>query len=961
MEPGAGARAVPNVLDLNLWLSFSLASAEEDERRLALDEIGFQGLGDVFTEDLERLAASDPAEACRNFAARLLAGVQKARTDRTVEKIELTPERTKALLEVGEDTLQRVVQLSLRKAPSREILEDWRSHLLGEESPDVIQVGLTLLAKFGGPADASLALPFAAHPAVPVVKAAIDLLHAHNLEQFRDRIVQFLTADDLEIRLHAIRKLRSLDPHEAQKYLRSLLAARNPFIRQRALRELLLLPFAETEGLYLATLSVEPLPLLLVLAGSAVAMNPAPDLPQKLYDIFFVARDVKASIIQLIINQVLAAIKASGILKEPIGTYLESLKSSLQKRRLWITCQMALKDLDHPEAEVRLAALGKLRQGMAFPKIRDAVEARDSVETVEEVREALALALGREKDSFTPAGLRQKVQDGSFYSLDPKVQKKFVGTIVDEDSFGEVRNTLAILLVAALDRSVLLQLFDRIATHGRGMDLKPLYPYLKHADPAILAAAVRATGKIDLDAIAYEIPNLLRHDDFRVKMAALELYLVSDKPSALQYLVGMLKAQAVKVRKNGLSLLATVDYPSAEPILVEYFPVEKTLEAQLQAGLILAANPTWPGIQLLYAACHDSKGEPKYDFRDLWESALEGAIPMLAPDAATLVATCRENLEKAKEQAVPEAQPAYSFRKVTAATDKNLYAEKDQLVGPQGPDLTVPELKESLDQAAGLFERYRMQLAAALVLLIPVVLYWMAGEGFVDPGGPAGPGRVTHESAASRMEETSKGNAPALVMGQRGNPSSFLSGRSYASNMKAMDIERQTVSEELHRKSEEALKETLQQMGQDANYKGYAEFYLNENCKAGLEAMDKGNYPEAKEYLLKALADPSISEEARVLISQSLMGVGFEVGDKAAIEKAMDALLATIPESELPKEYNRMKMKEAFAGMERIKEVTPEQFTQIMQKIAQEHPGRVTPGMRQKMIEGFTNMQNRFK
>ncbi len=957
--PPATVSAPPGTLDLNAWLAFSLASPEEAERRLALDEIGFQGLADAFADDLRRLAATDPAEACRTFAARLLERARQPAAVRPVEKIELTPERTRALLEVGEDTLQQVVLRSLRKAPAQEILDTWRAHLPGEENPEVIGVGLTLLARHGKPEDADLAMLFSSHPSVPVVKAAIDLFHGQNPGQFKEGIVRFLVSDDLEIRLHTIRKLRTFDPREAQTYLRSLLAARNPFIRQRALRELLLVPFAESEALYLAYLAAEPLPLLLVLAGSAVAMNPAPDLPQKLYDVFFSARDLRARILQLVINQLLASIKASGILDVPIETYLETLKATLQKRKLWITARMALADLDHADPEVRIAAIGKLSQARQFPKVQDALEQRDAVETVEEVREALAQALGREKESFTIAGFRAKIKDGSFYGLDPKVQKKFVGTITDEDTFRDARDIIGIAVVADLDRGVLLQLLDRIAAHGRQWDPKCLFRFLKSEDPGILAGALRAIGRLDLDSIAYEIPNLLRHDDFRVKMAALELYLVSDKTSALQYLIGMLKAPSVKIRKNGLSLLATVDYPSAERILLDYFPVEKNLEAKLQAGFILAANPTLEGIQVLYAGCHDDQGVVHPAFQDLWEGALEAAVPLLAPDAATLLAGCQTR-RTAEQTAAAAEQPTYAFKKVTASTNKNLFAEQDsQPAEGLGAELRVPEPQEAFDKAAGVVERYRMPLAAAAVALLAGGLWWLAGDRLLGPGSGSG-SAVVHESRANRMEEGSR-DVPAMVAGRRGGPTSYVSGRGYAQVMKAMDTERQSISEEFHRKNKQALREVLMQMLDDPNYKGYGEFYLNENCAKGMEALDQGDLPEARTSLRKALEDPSISEEARVIVCQGLMQIGFELGDKESLQKALETFLATIPEGELPKGYDKMSVKEAFAGLDRLHEVTPEQYKVILQTLAQKHPGKVPPAMQEQMLEGFKQMQNRFK
>jgi len=951
---------LPLTLELSPWLSLALASPHRIERILALEEIGFQGLSGEFAAEIERLAREDESAECRNSAGKLLATLKKPRIDRKIEKVELTPERTKSLLEFGEETLQRIVLLSLRKAPTPEVLDTWRSHLLSEENGEVISVGLTLLSKFGSAADAALALAFTHHTSAGVVKSAIDLLHARNLDLFKERIVVFLTSDDLEIRLHAIRKLRTFDPSEAQTYIRSMLAARDPLIRQRGLRELLLVPFEESEVLYLAYLSAEPAHLLLVLAGSAVAMNPSPELPLKLYDIFSAARDTRAHILQLVIRQLLTAIRESGILHEPIESYLEKLKVTLQKRKLWTACQIALNDLAHEDADVRLDSIRRLQHGLELSNVREALERRIDKETSEEARELLLQILGRSKEVFTAESLRQKVRDGSFHDLDPKTQKRHLAAISNSDSFRELRETIGILLFAKLDRSVLLNLFDRIGTHGRNWDPKPLFPHLKHEDPGVAAAALRTIGKFDPDCIAYEIPNYLRHDDVRIKTAALELYLLSDKSSALQYLAGMLKSPSVKVRKNGLSLLAAVDFPSAQGLLREYIPTERDTDARIQAGFILAANPTREGFKLLAMCCHDADGILLPAFQDLWDSAIVGAIPLLAPDISALMEGLAKQ-PKAELTAGQDKQPPYSFKNVTNITKKNLYGEKDQFSGQNAPsELAEARAKEALDKAAGFLEQHRLGLSAAALLLVTGGLWWFAGDRIRLPGSTGIGPSVVHESPSARMEE-SGGNAPAMVAGMRGKPGQFLSGHSYAGSMKAMQAERLSISVEFARKSDDALKDTLRQMADDPNYKGYAEFYLNENCKLGLECIEKGNYPEARDYLLKALDDPSITEEARVLVCQSLMGIGYEVGDKATLAKAMDRFLAMIPEKELPREYSRQAVKEAFAGLDRMREITPEQFSQIMQKIAKDNPGKVPPEMQTKMLEGFKQMQNRFK
>ncbi|MBP7633994.1 hypothetical protein KBA41_07465 [Candidatus Ozemobacteraceae bacterium] len=715
------APALPEILDPGAWISLALSSEHPMERLLALDEIAFQGLETDFSDDIERIAADETSEECSYRAKQLLAALNKKRFDHKIEKVELTPERTKALLEVGEDTLRRTVQLSLRKPPAPEILDTWRAHVLSEDNSEVLAIGLTLLAKFGTQQDAGLASAFADHPSPTVIKATIDLLHTQDLDRFKERAAGFLASDDIEIRLHTIRKLRSFDPAEAQTYLRSMLSARDPLIRQRGLRELLLIPFSESEALYLAYLAAEPVPLLLSLAGSAVAMNPSPDLPLKLYDIFAGLHGTRAHILQLVIKQLIAAIKASGILEESIDQYLEKLKEALRKRKLQTTCRIALNDLTHEDPETRFAAVRVLVQGLDMPSVREALEQLHMRETVEEIRELLQQVLGKTQDEYSVEALRRIVRDGSFYDLDPKSQRRHLSAIRDQDSFIELRETVGTLLLAKLDRSVLLHLFDRIFTHGVRWDPKPMFTHLKHEDPGVVAAALRTIGRFDLPCIAYEIPNFLRQDDVRIKTAALELYIISDRTSAFQYLTSMLKSPQAKARKNSLSLLATIDFASVQTLLLEYLPTEKNAELRTQAAFILATNPTREGFAILYNCTHDVNGVILPGSQDLWDAVIAGAIPLLAPDIATLMAVVARKPAAATSK-VPEAPPAYTFKKVTASSTKNLYGEKDQMPG----STVSPQFMEVQARETGFAGHSFTILAAAAVVLAIAGLWWFA-------------------------------------------------------------------------------------------------------------------------------------------------------------------------------------------------------------------------------------------
>ncbi|MBF0408539.1 MAG: HEAT repeat domain-containing protein [Candidatus Riflebacteria bacterium] len=937
-EKPSESRIVPGSLDLNVWLAFSLASSNEIERRLALDEIDYQGLAKFFVDDLNRRSRTDTSKICRDLSDKLLQDIKGSPSDQLVESIELTPERVNALFRLNRETRQKVIQASLRKPPKPEVLDNWRSYLNQENDPEVIRIGLSLLARFGCHSDTSLAVPFINHTSALLVKTVIDLIHAHNRTMFKNCVAQFLSSDDLDIRIHAIRKLRSFEPESVKQYLRSLLLHPDPFTRQRALRELLLLPASESESLYLACLAVEPLPILLVFAGAAMAVNPSPDLPQKLFDVFSAARGMRSHVLHLILLKILNAFKASGIIQETIQSYLGTLKATQQKRNLWVTTKMALIDLDNSETDIRLAAIRKLKQSVFSPKVRKALEQRRSIETVQQILDTLDQALGGELESYSIEGLRSRIKDGTFYSLDARLQNNFLDTINDENSFLEIRPVLTHLFAATLEKSVLVRFFECIATHGQGLNPKPLFRYLKSSDSDIQAASLRAIAKLDFDSISYEIPSLMRHSDNRVQIAALELYMQTDKISALSYLETMLKAPQGKVRKNALSLLLNVEPSWVKDILHDFFPAEKNLEIKLKAGYILASNPNLENLQLLYSGTHDEKGVINESFKELWDSILENSIPLLAPDEASLKASCQERIK----QAASAGEAAYSFEKVSGLSRKNIYGKKD------------------IVQSENSFFYSNLPYVLVILVTMGLGMFLMRNGGGSSQGISGHLPVVVHENLSSRMSE-GKRDMPSLVTGQRGSNASFLSGKSYSSIMKSMHQERQAISEEFHRKNQEEFKKVIQQMSEDPEYIGCAEFYLDKNCSGGLAALEQGKLHEARDFLLKALDDPAVSEEAKIMVCQSLMAIGFQIGDKDCLQKALEAFLATIPENELPKGYDKASIKNVFEGLNRIKDMSPDQFMQQINAFAPKFPKQMTPETIKTVVDGYQSMQERFK
>jgi HEAT repeat protein len=967
MTSPTDSRQVPGRLELAEWLHYGLHSPDPVDRRLALSEVVFQGQQQAFVTLLGRLAETDPEAEIRTEARRLLqpsSASPKGRVD--LGKLEIAPDVVRGLLEGGEESLQRVVQHAVRRAPSPATLDQWRSHLLLEESLAVVEIGLTLLAKFGTPDDANLATTFAGSSSPAVVRAAMDLLHAQRLDRFKEEAARFLTADDLDTRLQAIRRLRTVDPAEARNFLAALLGSPDPFVRQKAQREMFLFPFREAESLYWNRLGRESRPLLLVLTGSALAMNPEPDLPLKVYDLLVPTRGLRAQILKQILQQTVAVIQASGILQVPYDEYLATLKERLEKRKIWINCQIALKDLEAPDLETRLAAIQVLRLGVGFPKVREALQRRESLEPDEELREHLAAALGKEKEEISPAGLRAKVADETFFDLPPKAQRLYLNTIARQQAFDEVQGVLPTLFSYPLERSTLLNLLTMVARFGSTLDARPLLPLLQAEDPAVLAAAIKAVGRLDLDRIATDIPRLLQHDEIRVKSAALEVYLQTDKESALGYVRGMLKTPQTAARRNGLMLLAIIDYPSAEPLLLEFFARERSSELRQQAASIIAGNATPDGMHVLFEATFSDAGTPRPDLIDLWDSACQAAIPHIGPDRAAIEQACAERRRHARETA-NAPPPAYALKKVAATDRQQWYTQPrtdDQGDGTDEDGLSLP-LGSGWHRAShALHKAWREDkrlLIWGLVIFLPFPLtLW-----FLTRGSPGSFIAEMTERPAFRLPISQTGSPgadtamPSPVANWGGGTGNFLSGFSYGAALKAQDKERQAVADDFAVKNRDTFRNELLAMSQHPEFRAYAEFYLNDHCRQGLEAISAGNLDEAKVYLTKAMLDTAVNPEARLMVCQALLGVAFETGDKLVLAKTMEVMVSLIPEGDLPQGYDKASLAQKFSDLDKMKDISPQQLQSVFQQIAVQHP-QVTPQMQQHMTDGFLDMQRRF-
>ncbi|HNV69007.1 MAG TPA: HEAT repeat domain-containing protein [Candidatus Ozemobacteraceae bacterium] len=858
----ASGLAFPKTLDLDEWLIFSLDKGDEGNRLLVLEELRVRTLSDEFAARLQTVSAKDPAPACRRAAVEILAARQAAEKGRKLAvQAQLTPDMYQALAEQADPAFREALLRSIRKAPSPEILDMWRAQLLGAPSPEVTEVALTLLARFGRPEDAGCAAVYLASDNPEHVKAAIDLLHAHNIDSFKEQIALPLASSHMGIKMHAIRRLRSVDAAEAMIYLRMLLSDSDPLIRQKALRELLLVPFHEAETAYLQFLSTETRPTLLVAAGLAVAFNPDPELPLKIYDIFLVSRGAKQQILQLVLNELVDSIRQAGILKESPQEYVARLKERLQKRRQVLLIQHTIKELANPDASMRQAAVQRLRPYAGDPVVSEALRRRLPEEPDEDIK-AILVACTAQAEQQAVQHLVVAVTSGDFYDLPLPQQRSLVNSVHDQAGYATARASLKVLLLGNLHRSVLLETVVRIGSFGQAGDVTVLLPLLQHAEPGVVAAAVKACGQLDVDALLPTLNKLLQHDDPRVKAAALEVFVLADKEGAVQYLSSMVRATSPTTRRQALTLMPLLDYPSAEPILTYLFLSEPVEEIKLQAGYMLAANPTRDGIKTLYRGTHADQGKIKRGWQELWDAGIATAEQTLGLKREEIEAQCVTQLD-AEKKAQEAPAPKYAFQKVVGT--KAGVGMPASLLGVE-PELTTEQKIEKLKSQ--LWEM-RMQVLIALVILSPLAWFFVFGTS----GTPG----VKTDLLDRKPRRTYSGSGPAApmqqmtVQGLQSNVDQVLGGDSYAGFMQSVDDELEEIDRQIEKSRRERIEKILEDRQATFWQRMAAAAALDERLQQAEQALTENRLSDAEDIFLKILADPEARPYVKAWAYQGLM------------------------------------------------------------------------------------------
>ena len=981
MNTQSFTQELPQNLELNDWLKFSLTSNSEIDRQIALEEMVASGVNQDFLPILANISEKDPSQSCR-LQAKWLININEAKTSlkSTIKKLDVTPDYI-FLLEQKEDFSKiNLISQMLRKAPSPETIKLWRDTLNKTKDIYLIRVGLDFLGKFGEQSDSVYAINNLQNNDYQIVCSALSLLFQQDKELFRKYIKVGLGSKKASIILHSVHLLKSIDENEAIKYLSVLILNANPLVRQKALRELMLIKFEKVEALFWQYIGREDQPFLLVKEGLLATFNPAQHFPFKLYDIMVSAVGIKKHILQLILQQTIKTTNISGILKnKDINTYLNEIKSYIAKKKIEQTLRVNLLNLKATEVGIRADAVEKLSKYVSNNQIRtilknhlktendqgiinylvsvfeddlddelsniikeklsssvketktedkkeessevafilpnidsicsdidsknelyDSKQQKDILEASEGLikkEESVKEDKVKEKEKEKVEQKKEKVEQkkekqkstisfpeiNEFLKLSTKEQKAIIKTIACIEDYSACKKTLLEAINWNVKKSVLLEIIILVGKFGNKEDAKTIYSLTKSDDYSIVAQAIKSVSAIDIDTILPELNMFLAHEDPRIKSAAFEVYVLADKPAAIQYVGTMLKNTSGSIRRLGLALIPQLDYPSAEPLLWWLLDHETNPVLKNQVGYMIAANPTPEGVYKIFEFTHDKTGEVKEGSEDIWNVAYLSAN--------SLIGIAKEDLEK-------ECWDRHLSEQTEESKEKSDYKFKS-IVGDKDEIDAEMELSSIYGKNADDFEKIILHLREFKYYYLAIIILFVVFAFFMSDNDPNKIHRKNKKVVASEVnyipnqgtDRKTQVGSDEWQDGIRSGARDIVRSSAYATLMQDASKEREKFREEADKKEKEYLEKLANDPTADKEDRDWAAAKLNENYSLGVRAYDSENYTDAEMYLERAVNDPNLNTYGKIDAIQKLIDISDMKGDKSSWLRWLDRLL----------------------------------------------------------------------
>ena len=196
---------IPQSLEINDWLEYSLTSTNEIIRQIALEEMITNGYDSSFNPLLTSISLNDPSQNCRSQAQWLMKLSEAKKSLKSViRKLDITPDFILLQIQKGDYPKLSLIGQMIKKSPPEPTLELWRNTLTNSTEPYIIQIGLDILSKFGNQKDTSYALKHIQNQNSQIVCSALSLLAQQDKELFKKNIKFGLSSKNANIILHSV-------------------------------------------------------------------------------------------------------------------------------------------------------------------------------------------------------------------------------------------------------------------------------------------------------------------------------------------------------------------------------------------------------------------------------------------------------------------------------------------------------------------------------------------------------------------------------------------------------------------------------------------------------------------------------------------------------------------------------------------------------------------------------------
>jgi HEAT repeat protein len=572
-----------------------------------------------------------------------------------------------------------------------------------------------IIGEYGSATDSPHIEAYCRHENPRVLLAAVEALERLNPDDVRSFIIPLLLHSSPGIQTTAIRLLYRWDPGEALNHFRAMLFGNLPSERQAALTIGYFFPFPAIFPSLLEFLSLENDPDLLKSAGRLFQVNPQPDVPHQLAEVWETTVGRKREQLGAVLLEVIRALSAAGLTELSPRDFLQSLREKIRERRLEAMVdhfQQTFESADQTEREI---IISRMESFSHFSPIRKLLV--QFFRQVEELplRTRIALILGLPPEQRSPeAGPAMKPVSA------PNSPLEISETASREELY-------RVLQTAGDDQKATA--IRVLGSRGNPGDIEKLRTYLNHPAPGIIAATIEALSEMDSEWLSAFLPRLVLSGETAIRDAAIRALIHCDKRQALTLVEQLLGSGQHKGRSAGVFSLGFFDFPSIRELAAQALKMEENPDHFRYLGDLFLTHMNEENLVLLIEQIEAASDKLRPELHQLTTRAAEMLFQQFpqrhpSPDIWLQVARkTHEDRQRSRETPAP-----YALSQIKKLRSQAPSPEKRSDFSA-GFSTGFLAFRETLERGKTLL----LPTFGLMLLLLGMVVFWPTSEQSTDP------------------------------------------------------------------------------------------------------------------------------------------------------------------------------------------------------------------------------------